>query len=631
MKNLTLLKISLAIALGSTGRISMKAAQFIESGGQVVIEAEHYTSKVDDGTNHPWVLVPDDAPLDAGGTNAVFVNARDGRFLQVQPDDGNNKGNDVSLVGTPPYLDYAVKITTVGEYQLYLRVLGWDPDGSADSVYAEVLSNGERLAAPNPGWYRYGGLLPGGLPMDFSLLRNNPLDPTPVGWTGYAAPEHVDGTDNDIPAVFTIDTPGTYTIRISQREDGTSLDALILQLSSMDPPLTPGPDESAVEGLLILKHPVNTRFTPGETAAFSVKVSESGTAAYQWEKAAPNSSTFSPIAGATSATFTTGTLQASDLGTSYRVVVTSGTTVLTSRVGRLIPRAGQFTEADGQVVMEAENYTTRVEDGANHPWVIVPDQAPFATPGSEPVYLNARADKFVQVQPDDGNNKGNDVSLVGTAPYLDYAVKITNTGEYQLYLRVMGWDDGSADSVYAEILSNGQRVPAPNPGWYRYGGLLPGGLPMDFSLLRNNPLDGTPVGWTGFAAPEHVDGTDADIPAVFTIDSPGIYTIRISQREDGTSLDSLILQLSSMDPPTSPGPSESAFEATVVAPSVALESAGVITGPFLIVNAAVIDTSAKTLTIGRPTDTRFFRLSAGTALRIQKIQVASDKLVLTYQ
>jgi hypothetical protein len=131
-------------------------------------------------------------------------------------------------------------------------------------------------------------------------------------------------------------------------------------------------------------------------------------------------------------------------------------------------------------------------------------------------------------------------------------------------LRTIGFDaDGTSDSIYAEILSNGQRLPPPNPGWYRFGGMLPGQLPMDFSLLHNDPIDVTPYGWTGYAAPEHVDGTDADVPAVFTIDSPGTYTIRISEREDGTSLDALILQLSAMDPPAGGGPNESPSEATV--------------------------------------------------------------------
>jgi hypothetical protein len=573
MIKFSVLKASAFFALSAMSQGVLEAVQFLEAEGRVVMEAEHFTAKVE-GANHPFVLVPDDAMFTAGGTNATFMNARGGRFLQVQPDDGNNKGNDVSLVGTAPYLDYAVKITTVGEYQLYLRAIGWD--GGSDSFYAEILSNGQRLPAPNPGWYRYGGILPWTLPLDFAQLYNNPVVATPVGWTGYAAPEHVDGTDSDVPAVFTIDSPGTYTIRISQREDGSSLDALVLQLSSLDPPTSPGPPESAVEGFMILSDPAPVRTAAGATATFRVEVSDTTGATYQWERAAAGSSTFTAISGATSASYTAGPLQAGDFGSRYRVVATSGGTSLTSRAAGLILEGGTFVEKEGLVVMEAEHFTKRVFDSEGVGFAVVPDEAPFSTAGvAAAVFLSARGDQFLQVQPDSDDSKGGDPALVGTAPYVEYAVKIETVGEYQLYLRAMGYSGGS-DSVYAEILSNGQRLSAPNGSWYRYGGILPAQLPMDFALLQNNPVDSTPYGWTGYAAPEHVDGTDSDVPVLFAIDTAGTYTIRISQRESGTSLDALILQLSSMEPPSGGGPSESLVEtgATIGEPVISFERAG---------------------------------------------------------
>lgn len=555
------LKTAVLMAVAAIQPVAINGAQFIETNGQVVIEAEHFTSKTD-GTTHPFVLVPDDAPFDAGGTNGTFLNARGGRFMQVQPDDGQNKGNDVALVGTPPYLEYAVNITTTGEYQLYIRVLGWD--GSSDSVYAEIFSDGQRLPAPNPGWYRYGGLLPAVLPMDFAVLRNDPRNSTPVGWTGYAAPEHVDGTDSDVPALFTIDAPGTYTIRISQREDGTPMDALILQLSSLDPPSNPGPDESTLDGFMILSDPVDVRTAPGATATFRVKTSADGTATYAWQKAAPNSTTFSSIPGAVSASYTTGPIQESDFGSSYRVVVTAGGSVLTSRAAQIISRAGEFIETNGRVVIEAEHFTTKVDGSGGAPFVVVPEEAPFIAGGTNAIFLGARFDKFIQSQPDLGGNKGNDASLAGTAPYVEYAVKISTAGEYQLYLRMMGWDNAS-DSLYAEIRSNGARLPAPNPGWYRYAP-GPALLPLDFSQLVHNPADGTPIGWTGYAGAGLVDESEGDAPALFTIPSAGTYTIRLSQREDGVSIDALLLQLSSLDPPADAGPAESRFQPGVIAP-----------------------------------------------------------------
>ena len=465
-----------------------------------------------------------------------------------------------------------MKIATVGEYQLYLRAIGWD--GGSDSFYAEILSNGPRLPSPNPGWYRYGGILPSSLPLDFGQLYNNPVVATSVGWTGYAAPEHVDGTDADVPAVWTIDAPGSYTIRISQREDGSSVDALILQLSSLEPPTNPGPPESVVEGFMILTDPVTLRTAVGATATYRVTVSGAGPATYQWEKAAAGSSTFAPIADATAESYTTAALQAADFGSRYRVVVASGGASLTSRAGGLILAGGQFVEADGQAVMEAEHFTTRVNAPSGVGFMVVPDEAPFSASGAvDPIFLGARGDRFLQVLPDPGDSKGGDPALVGTAPYVEYAIKISTPGEYQLYLRAIGFD-GSSDSLYAEILSNGQRLPA-NPGCYRYGGILPSQLPMDFSQLYNNPVVATPVGWTGYAAPELVNGTDDDVPAVFTIAAAGTYTIRISEREDGTSLDALILQLSSLEPPSIGGPSESLIETGAApAPVISFQRTG---------------------------------------------------------
>jgi hypothetical protein len=339
---------------------------------------------------------------------------------------------------------------------------------------------------------------------------------------------------------------------------------LILQLSSLEPPTNPGPPESAVEGFMILSDPAPVRTAAGATATFRVRVSDSAGATYQWEKAAAGSSTYTAIPGATSASYTTGALQAGDFGGTYRAVVTSGGTSLTSRAARLVLEGGTFVEKDGQVVMEAENFTKRVFDSEGVGFVVVPDEAPFTAAGAaDAVFLSARGDRFLQVQPDSDDSRGGDPTVVGTAPYVEYAVKIATMGEYQLYLRAMGFSGGS-DSVYAEIFSNGQRLAAPNVGWYRYGGILPAQLPMDFALLQNNPTDATPYGWTGYAAPEHVDGTDGDVPALFTIDTPGTYAIRISQREAGTSLDALILQLSSMDPPSGGGPaSESVVETPV--------------------------------------------------------------------
>ena len=73
-------------------------------------------------------------------------------------------------------------------------------------------------------------------------------------------------------ALWTISTAGTYTIRISQREDGSALDALILQLASLPEPDDPGPDESPVAGrpyVRITQQPKDTAVANNQTATFA--------------------------------------------------------------------------------------------------------------------------------------------------------------------------------------------------------------------------------------------------------------------------------------------------------------------------------------------------------------------------
>jgi len=66
------------------GAIAGKAATYLEIGGQVVVEAEHFdTRTVDPADNHHWHIVPDDDnsptdPLMDSHTNyneTVFINA----------------------------------------------------------------------------------------------------------------------------------------------------------------------------------------------------------------------------------------------------------------------------------------------------------------------------------------------------------------------------------------------------------------------------------------------------------------------------------------------------------------------------------------------------------------------------
>src|SRR5438876_11709410 len=227
-----------------------------EVGGQVVVEAEHFDFRnfefTDAEVPHHFHLVPDEDGVTTpehpwGDTHTPdFMSARGGKFLQILPDSGQNKGNCTSCpnenVGFPPYAEYKVEITTLGTFQLYLRQVGFD--GGSDSFFAQILE----FAPPGhgPNFYRFS---PEPDAADFATLRNNPNDGSTAdqGWSGYAAPApRVDGDGGEVPTLYNITKPGLYTIRLSQGEDGSAIDGIIRQLVSLPAPTNPGPPESDV-------------------------------------------------------------------------------------------------------------------------------------------------------------------------------------------------------------------------------------------------------------------------------------------------------------------------------------------------------------------------------------------------
>lgn len=197
---------------------------FLEQAGQAVIEAENYTARTTEGV-HNWLVVPDES-AGAGTT----INARGGKFVQSMPDALLPGGGPTN----PPSIEYQVQISTPGTYRAYLR---WDGNGTnatlqgqSDSIYLDIkeIKDGAGGAAD---WYELQHAVNG----DFS---SDPWDGTGQAEVDVAGP-----ADNAMTWNFA--TPGIYTIRVSMREDGSTVDALILQLSSLSAPTNPGPAESA--------------------------------------------------------------------------------------------------------------------------------------------------------------------------------------------------------------------------------------------------------------------------------------------------------------------------------------------------------------------------------------------------
>src|SRR6266480_6365404 len=299
-----------------------------EVNGQVVVEAEHFDFRTNQVNGpHHWAIIPDE---EAGAP--PFQNAR-GSYLQNLPDAGVNNNSD-PLVGIPPYVDYKVQIATPGQYQLYLRHTGWD--GSSDSGYAQILELMTSVGGPGPDWYRYS---PNPTTPDFAALQNDPNDATTTnqGWSGYAAPIiSTSGDGGEEAALWTISAAGTYTIRFSQREDGTAIDALILQLATLPAPTNPGPAESDLaSGIIIATQPRDVTVGSGQTATFTVVVKSGVPSTYQWQKASPGSTNFTDIIGATGTSYTTPAATVADDGTRYRVTASITGQSVTSRGARL--------------------------------------------------------------------------------------------------------------------------------------------------------------------------------------------------------------------------------------------------------------------------------------------------------
>ena len=76
----------------------------------------------------------------------------------------------------------------------------------------------------------------------------------------------------------------------------------------------------------ITSQPASANVAPGATAKFTVQATGAGTLTYQWQISVPNSTTFTPITGATASSYTTAAMAESASGTRYRVVVTDTST-----------------------------------------------------------------------------------------------------------------------------------------------------------------------------------------------------------------------------------------------------------------------------------------------------------------
>jgi hypothetical protein len=117
--------------------------------------------------------------------------------------------------------------------------------------------------------------------------------------------------------------------------------------------------------------------------------------------------------------------------------------------------------------------------------------------------------------------------------FIDYRVAVEKPGTYRLYARWLGLDQAS-DSLFAFIIKPDGTVPkGVGPDYFIFH-QFKGGWYWD-----NRGVGGTPYSSTA-------GNPDS---AVWRIKEPGVYTIRVAQRENRTALDTLVFQTENLPSP----------------------------------------------------------------------------------
>jgi len=174
---------------------SCSLGAFLESGGQVVIEAEHFSLNTP-RASHTWDLTSDSA---AAGTQCMLSNPNNGANVNTGYPTGS------------PQLNFPVKFTTTGTYQVWVRGLG---AGTADrTVHAGLDGAGPTTADRISG---FSGT--------YAWSRST-LD-GPV-------------------ATINVTSAGVHTVNLWMREDGFRVDRLLLTTNTGFVPSGTGPAESA--------------------------------------------------------------------------------------------------------------------------------------------------------------------------------------------------------------------------------------------------------------------------------------------------------------------------------------------------------------------------------------------------
>jgi len=189
--------VTLVISDGTPTPPPPSGEEFQESGGQVVLEAEHHGQRID-RNGKSWTFETSQPGFAGGG------------FLRALPNTGTNL--NTGYVTGSPELVYRVNFSSPGTYHVWVR--GYGSNGSDDSLHAGLDGAGPASADRITGF--------------------------PASWAWSRTT-----MDNNLPATLQINSPGVHTIHLWMREDGFRLDRVLLRTdSSSTAPSGSGPAES---------------------------------------------------------------------------------------------------------------------------------------------------------------------------------------------------------------------------------------------------------------------------------------------------------------------------------------------------------------------------------------------------
>jgi hypothetical protein len=122
-------------------------------------------------------------------------------------------------------------------------------------------------------------------------------------------------------------TSASYTVPATATKISDDQDAYyVIVMNAYGQAVSQNATLAVGSGILITKQPADVNVNAGAPATFSVTATSTLPLTYQWYEAAPGSSTFTAIPGATSASYTQASTATTDSGSVFHVVVSNGTT-----------------------------------------------------------------------------------------------------------------------------------------------------------------------------------------------------------------------------------------------------------------------------------------------------------------